>query len=117
MLDTGGMPNLSVSERLSRLRAYDEAWYTAPLQFRPLLATEDPDEYEDWWTTTGGTIPYTSRGTLRLFRPPSVSRDVPERTWTLDFPEDFEEHPAWISVDFAQDLIVLSRMTRIQLEE
>ncbi|KAJ8502154.1 hypothetical protein ONZ51_g157 [Trametes cubensis] len=111
------MPNLSVSERLSRLRAYDEAWYTAPLQFCPLLATEDPDEYEDWWTTTGGTIPYTSRGTIRLFRPPSVSRAVPERTWTLDFPEDFEEHPAWISVDFAQDLIVLSRMTRIQLED
>ena len=110
MADMGGLPDLSVSERLSRLRTYEEAWHSNPMVYRPLLGTYDPDDCEEWWLTTGGTIPYTAGGTLRLFRPPSASRGVPERIWTLKLLDAYEEHVTWISVDLAQDLMVLARL-------
>ncbi|KAI0663612.1 hypothetical protein C8Q70DRAFT_369805 [Cubamyces menziesii] len=107
MLDTNQAPHMLIRERLQRLRAYQEAFRSATLSYRPMLAPLEPGDYELWWNSTGGTVPYTAREILHTWRPPSVNRGVPERTWS--FGPDVVDTGAidCISVDLAQDLIVI----------
>ena len=116
MVDTSCTPSLPISKRLERLRAYENAWLSAPFSFHPLLraAVNDPDHSEDWWMTTGGTIPYTRKGALRLFRPASVIRGVPEKTWSFPSPVVELGEVAELCVDFQQDLLVFSKWSENQ---
>ncbi|KAI0323839.1 hypothetical protein GY45DRAFT_1439440 [Cubamyces sp. BRFM 1775] len=112
MVDTGGLPGLSVSERLSRLRAYEGSWYFTPLTSRPHPASKKLNQCSNLWKASDDTIAYTSEGMFKLLRLPSVSRGVPEMTWSLDPPRIKAKNIASISVDHAQDLMVVSRWVR-----
>ncbi|KAI0655770.1 hypothetical protein C8Q70DRAFT_1017835 [Cubamyces menziesii] len=111
MVDTSRPPSLPISERLRKLRAYEESWFSAPMTFHPLLraAVNDPGHCQDWWVPTGGTIPYTLGGALQLFRPLSASRGIQGKNWSFPPPLVEVEDVAAICVDLAQDLLVLSK--------
>ena len=104
MIDTNQVPRMPIRERLDRLRAYEGTYRSDELSYRPMLAST-PEEFEVWWNTTGGTVPYTAKEILQKWRPPSVSRGVPESTWSFGPDAVDTEAVDWISVDMAQDLI------------
>ncbi|KAI0323837.1 hypothetical protein GY45DRAFT_1439438 [Cubamyces sp. BRFM 1775] len=116
MVDGTYTPGLSISDRLNSLREYEKAWLSAPFTYHPLLraAVNDPDHCEDWWPTTGGTIPYTSKGALRLFRPPSLSRGVVGKTWCFPSTVVEVEDAVEICIDPEQDLMVLPKWSEGQ---
>ena len=112
-LSIAGMTNgcrrdLSYSERLESLRAYRNAWrLTSEPTFIPLLRF-GARRYERMWTwpSSSSVFHCTSGSVLKLYRPPSTSRQIPERSWSIS-PVDIHTTATWSAIDIAQDLIIL----------
>ena len=118
VLETSGVVNgvdtsSSSAERLNRLRAFLEAVEDADMKFYPTLKHEEGERRiaTRAWAASGGILPY-SEGPydLKLFRPPSLSRGIPERKWTFeDFPVPLDRVTQWCVVDLDNDLLALAR--------
>ncbi|KAI0329706.1 hypothetical protein GY45DRAFT_845102 [Cubamyces sp. BRFM 1775] len=106
MVDTTKASYMPLRERLQRLRTYEKAYRSAPLSYRPMLASVDPDDYEVWWNSTGGMVPYTAKDILYTWRPPSINRGVSEGTWSYGPNVVDTKAVDWVAIDLAQDLMV-----------
>ena len=105
--------DIPYSERLESLQAYRHAWrLTADPTFVSLLRFKDRQgKWRDplllWWPSSGGVFPFNSGTAIGLYRPPSISRRIPERSWSIS-PVDIPlRRPPWCTVDMAQDLLIL----------
>ena len=103
----------SSAERLNRLRAFLTAVEDAEMQFHPALKHEEGERriVTRAWTASGGVLPYSDGpSVLKLYRPPSLNRGIPERKWTFeDFPVPLDRVTQWCVVDFDSDLLALAR--------
>ena len=103
-MQEGPDQSLSISERLNRLIAYDNARNT--LSWQKLDPIRLPPSLESGITPNAGhLVSYTAR-TVMVYRPPSRFRGIVERTWRYEF--DFPRYEIfWAGVEPSEDLLIL----------
>ena len=103
MVDGHRSRHRSTRERLTNLRAHQDAFESSTVRFHPL-------ELKGWHVhilpASGGVMPYMSDKSMKLFRPPSASRYIPARVWSFDMlPVQF--HVRACEVDISQGILAL----------
>ena len=94
MVDGDPQHPSSVTERLDRLRAFQDAFPGGQMHFYFCFKRDSDDVYA--WPPSGGVLPYRNGATLNLLRPPSLSRGVPERRWSFSSLELPVKEVQWI---------------------
>ena len=100
--------SLSISERMDRLIAYDNA--RRSLAWKLLDPIPLPNSPNTRTTSMVGHIVSYTENNVLVYRPPSRFRGVKERIWKYEF--DFPHDIDWVGVEPAQDLLLLNLQCR-----
>ena len=95
----------TADNRIEAIKAYREAWMTAPFSFNPAFPS-GPTPYR-FWPYQAGLLPYIVDNTLHLWRPPSRHRDIEEKTWSFGC-ANLNVQFTVCAADLEQDLLALS---------
>ena len=106
MVDTRSSRHRSADELLNDLRAHQDAFVSSKMHFYPIVSQPE-ESLTRVWPVSGGFIPYLVGSSLKLFRPPCLSRHIPARVWTFDVLPVPVEHICDCKVDISQGLLVL----------